>query len=147
MKMKKIILLLTLMSTSLFAQENRHEKIEALKRAHITEALDLSSSEAEKFWPVYNSHEKKRMMLRKTERNEIFARLKERGLETLSEKEANSLIDKSLDIEAQEHTNHRDFILELKKVLAAKKILKLKKAEEDFKRRLLKQIRQRNRKD
>ena len=77
----------------------------------------------------------------------IFDRLKERGLETLSEKEANSLIDKSLEIETQEHNNHKDFILELKKVLAPKKILKLKKAEEDFKRRLLKQIRQRNRKD
>lgn len=145
--MKKIILLLTLISTSLIAQENRHEKIEALKRAHITEALDLSSSEAEKFWPVYNAHEKKRIALRKIEREEILDRLKENGLESLSKNEANSLVDKSLEIKAQEYNNHREFILELKKVLAPKKIIKLKKAEEDFKRRLLKQIRQRNRKE
>ncbi len=36
---------------------NRGEKIEALKIAFITQKLELSSEEAQKFWPVYNQYE------------------------------------------------------------------------------------------
>lgn len=34
----------------------RSEKIQALKIAFITQKLRLTSAEAEKFWPVYNSY-------------------------------------------------------------------------------------------
>ena len=45
-------------TSSVFSQkrgENK-EKIKALKIAYLTEKLDLSSNEAEKFWPIYNKH-------------------------------------------------------------------------------------------
>ncbi len=37
--------------------EERSEKIKALKIAFITQKLQLTSSEAEIFWPVYNQYE------------------------------------------------------------------------------------------
>jgi len=39
---------------------NRHEQIQAMKIAYITERLDLSSEEAEKFWPIYNDYNDKK---------------------------------------------------------------------------------------
>ncbi len=63
--MKKILLsFLIIFSTffSLNAQDGdagkRAEKIQALKIAFITQKLELTSAEAENFWPVYGQYEK-----------------------------------------------------------------------------------------
>ncbi len=62
--MKQFILLLTFFISSFSfvkAQDNnrqaRSEKIQALKIAFITQKLELSTEEAQKFWPVYNRYE------------------------------------------------------------------------------------------
>src|SRR4029077_7532326 len=61
--MKRLILLLTLFIGSIsFAnaqndKEDRAQKIQALKIAFITQKLELSADEAQKFWPVYNRYE------------------------------------------------------------------------------------------
>jgi hypothetical protein len=61
--MKKFVLFLVLISASFSfvkAQDDkdkRDEKIQALKIAFITQKLELSSDEAQKFWPVYNKYE------------------------------------------------------------------------------------------
>jgi hypothetical protein len=38
-------------------RQQRTEKIQALKIAFITQKLELTSDEAQKFWPVYNRYE------------------------------------------------------------------------------------------
>lgn len=63
--MKKILLIITLFVVSLSTvkaqqdddREKRGEKIQALKIAFITQKLDLTADEAQKFWPVYNRYE------------------------------------------------------------------------------------------
>lgn len=62
--MKKILFILTLLFLNvafLRAQDGedqkRGEKVEALKVAFITQKLNLSSDEAQRFWPVYNRYE------------------------------------------------------------------------------------------
>lgn len=58
--MKKVLfILITLMvfSHSTFAQRNGNDRVEALKIAFLTERLQLTQSEAQRFWPVYNSYE------------------------------------------------------------------------------------------
>jgi hypothetical protein len=140
--MKQLLLLILLTCTPLVAQENKHEKIKALKRAHITETLSLSPSEAEKFWPVYNVYEDRMDELKRAERKE-FGVFKDETLESLSDVEANVLIDKIMELNNQEVKYRQELISELRKVLPAKKILLLKKAENDFKRQLIKQIRER----
>ena len=37
--------------------ETRAEKIQSLKIAFITQKLQLTTDEAEKFWPVYNQYD------------------------------------------------------------------------------------------
>ena len=41
------------------------EKIQALKIAFLTQKLQLTSAEAEKFWPVYNQYDREIQNLRK----------------------------------------------------------------------------------
>ena len=49
--------------------EQRIEKIQALKIAFITQRLDLTSAEAEKFWPIYNDYEHELNNIRLNNRN------------------------------------------------------------------------------
>ncbi len=62
--MKKIILIVSLFFSSftlLYAQDDNDDprggKIQALKIAFITQKLDLTTDEAQKFWPVYNQYD------------------------------------------------------------------------------------------
>lgn len=59
--MKNILLIITifLSSITLQAQDGatKKEKIQALKIAFITQKLELTSDEAQKFWPVYNRYD------------------------------------------------------------------------------------------
>lgn len=60
--MKKIILLILLytgFAVSAVAQDEQRDagKLQAYKIAFLTKKLDLSSEEAQKFWPIYNKYE------------------------------------------------------------------------------------------
>lgn len=146
MKIITLLLLLTVGSSSLYAQSGRHEKIKAYKTAHITEALDLSIAEAEKFWPIYNAHEEKMRALRKTERKEILEALKAGSVDDMSDEQAIKLIDKSIEIETNQLAERKKLLSQLRGVIPPQKIIKLRKAEEDFKKKLLERYRERKRK-
>ena len=144
--MKKALILITLcFSTALFAQ-GKHEKIKALKVAHITEQLDLTAKEAESFWPIYNASEEKMHTLRRTEKNEIMKKIDDE-FESLTETEATALIEKSIEVKEKELQTYRALVKDLKGVIPPKKIILLRKAEEDFKRQLLERYRNKKGRD
>ena len=64
--MKLYVILFVLVSCFTFAQGNqeKREKIKALKVAFLTEKLALTSDEAQKFWPIYNAFEEKQFEIR-----------------------------------------------------------------------------------
>ncbi len=73
--MKKIVLLLTIFIsclTALYAQDDndpRGERVQALKIAFITQKLDLTADEAQKFWPVYNQYDREIKNVQRTGKN------------------------------------------------------------------------------
>ncbi|MFC4635611.1 sensor of ECF-type sigma factor [Dokdonia ponticola] len=140
--MKKIILILTLaISTIAIAQRPNREQLKSLKVAFITEQLDLSVKEAQQFWPVYNTYEDGMETLRRDERK-LLGGLKN-TFDQLSEKEGEIALN-SLSKIAQDKLNMRTrLISQLKNVISSKKILKLLKTEEDFKRVLIDKIKAR----
>lgn len=144
--MKKLLFIFLLFSVGLYGQKGKHERIKALKTTYITEKLSLTSAEAEKFWPVYNSYDEKFHDIRKIERNDIYKKLRN-GLENLSDAEANTLIDQSLSLESESLELRKQMIAELRKVISPKKIIILKKTEDDFKRELLDRYRHHHRPD
>lgn len=145
MKTKQIITLLLLLSNlAFYGQEEKKEKIKALKIAFITKDLNLSSSEAEKFWPIYNAFDEKQFELRMIKMRKIRAELKSKPLESFSEAEANALLTQIDNIEEETLQNRRKLIVDLRKIISPLKILKLKQAEDNFNKTLLKQYKNRN---
>ena len=135
-----VILFLMLISlSSLFAQpHNKREKLKAYKTAYITQKLDLTPSEAEKFWPVYNAYEKKVFQLKVAKGNVVRTKIKEKGgLEALTEKEANQILAKITQNEQATIDAKKELFRDLKSVIPSKKILKLNQAEHQFNRKLL----------
>jgi hypothetical protein len=125
-----------------FAQDepNKKEQIKALKTAFITTELELTPAEAEKFWPIYNAFEEKHFELRHEKIRSYQNRL-EKDLATISEKEAAQMLAKIEAAEDDLYQLRKKFNADVKGVLSSLKIIKLRKAEENFNRKLLKQYR------
>ncbi len=122
------------------AQENHRERIKAYKTAYITQELDLSSKEAEKFWPLYNDYEKKLFGLRVLKVRKERDKIKNQGgFEDLSDKEAKEALDNMIQNEKEIIKIKEELYIELTDVLSPIKILKLYKAEMDFNKKLLSQ--------
>ena len=144
MKIKNLLLVVTLfISASFFAQRKEGDKrsqIKALKIAYITTELNLTSDEASKFWPIFNTFEDKQRAIRKE--NMLLFKNKSQA-ENLSERDASNLITEMESLETELYELKKKFISNLKDILPAVKIIKLKQAEDDFSRKLLQQYRSR----
>ncbi|MDP5158122.1 MAG: sensor of ECF-type sigma factor [Flaviramulus sp.] len=137
--MKKItIILLLFTSLSLFSQ-SRRDKIKALKVSFITERLNLTQQEAQKFWPIYNDFDDNYLKIKHSEIRSINKEFKSNTV-TLSDEKANELLNKLMDAENKLHNLDIDLIAKLKKVISPKKIILLKQAEEDFNKKLFEQF-------
>ena len=148
MKTKIIFPIIFLLVTSLsFSQgfKEKREKVKALKVAYITEQLELTTDEAQKFWPIYNAFDENQSELRHEKMRAILDRFKPGNVEKLSEKDASNSLIQMEKIEEDLFNLKKKFIKDLQSVISAKKIIKLKKAEEDFNRELLKQMREKRR--
>jgi len=147
MKMKKnilILLLFSMISATMFAQGANNEKIQALKTAFITNKLDLSSKEAQLFWPVYNEYSKTIQRVKVQKSRQIAVQLKNKGgVNNLSDKEATSLIQEHLLIDTKVLEAKKKLYEKLSEILPPKKLIRLFKAEQDFNKELLKQLRER----
>jgi len=63
-------------------------------------------------------------------------------LDVMSEKEASNLLSQMENVEDEMHLLRKKLVADLKSVISSHKIIKLKKAEEDFNKNLLKQYRE-----
>lgn len=117
--------------------ENK-EKIKAHKVAYITDKLDLTPAEAEKFWPLYNEHESKVEKERKDFRQKH--EFDHDQIMDLSDQDAAALIDAQSSHEQQMLDLDRDFTNKLKGVLSPQKILLLIEAEHDFRVELMRKV-------
>lgn len=135
-----IITLLLLVSLSGHSQDNdRKERIKALKVAYLTEQLELSKIEAQQFWPVYNAFDEQEHAFRK----ENYSKRKKTDVESLSEQEAQKMIDDMLSNEKKKYELRENFIKELQKILSSKKIIKLKIAEDEFNKKMFEEYKKR----
>jgi Spy/CpxP family protein refolding chaperone len=151
MNIKQILPILLLLSSFSFYAQNENmkekkEKIKALKVAFLTTELDLTAKEAEKFWPVYNSFDDKQFEIRHTKMKAYKNQMSELALDKMSEKEASVLLTQMQNTDEELFLLRKGFVQNLKKVLPAIKIVKLRISEENFNRKLLHQYRDRGHK-
>ena len=149
MKISKILpLLIAFISLNVIAQNGpiirkKKEQIKALKVAFITNELALTSDEATKFWPLFNAFEEKQQEIKKQKLKGYLKRVDDGSFDNLSEKEATTMLAQMERTEDELYQLKKKFISNLKGVISPIKILKLKKAEENFNRKLLQQYRDR----
>lgn len=141
MKKRHLLIVSLLLFASIMSYgQGKRGKIRSLKVAFITEALALTPAEAEKFWPLYNAFEDRQFEIRKQKLRNLRERF-DANPESLTDKEALALLTDMDETEEQLHETRKKFSQSLKGVLSPVKILKLRKAEDDFNRRLLRQYR------
>jgi len=146
--LNRILLSLLLLSSVLPAtaqpdtppSAERMREIQAQKSAYITAQLQLTPEEAQRFWPVYNEFDEKQDALRKEMRGLFKAPL---GEKELSESEAAALLEKGLQQRQKEIDLERSYLDRFKQSIGAVKTLRLRKAEHDFNREVLRKFRDR----
>jgi Spy/CpxP family protein refolding chaperone len=102
--------------------EERMQEIKAQKTAYLTQQLDLSPEEAQKFWPVYNQYDKEVEAVRKEMRE--FHRTMKKDTE-VTEAEASAAIDKEMAGRQKELDIRKKYAAEFKKTIGAVKTMKL----------------------
>ena len=132
------------MSLNITAQHKNGERIKALKVSVITEKLDLSEKEAQQFWPIYNAHEKETSAIRFKEVKAIRQEIRE-NIATLTDDKANELLTRLNNAENKMHELRMEFANNLSGILSPKKIILLKIAEDDFKKKMFEEFKKRKR--
>lgn len=150
--MKKIIL--TLLVSSLFwgmvsgQPDGRHErhkptpemrqKIEAYKITFFTKGLELTSEEAEQFFPIFNERERKIRALKKEYRPN-----KRPDFDVMSETEIQQMFDRHFEMRQRELDLDKEYAAKFIKVLHPRKVFKIRHLEREFKRTIMKEFKKR----
>ena len=126
--------------------KEKQDQIKAIKVAFITNELNLTSNEAAKFWPIYNTFEDKQLEVRKTKLKGSLHRMNDEKLDNLTENEATLILSQMESAEEDLFQLKKKFNLDIRAILPAAKILKLKKSEDNFNRKLLQQFKEKRNK-
>jgi hypothetical protein len=144
--MKKLLVFIILAiftSPSIFAQEHHDgdpemfEKIKAEKVSFFTSKLDLTSAEAQAFWPVYNEFEKKRFDIQRQMHD--FERMPDEKFTSLTDSEIEKLTDNYIQSFDQQAKLLKDYNKQFMKILPNKKVLLLYRTENQFRSHLIRE--------
>lgn len=131
-------LILWLLAIQLVAQPgSKRDKIEALRVSFITREVNFTTQEAQLFWPLYNEYNDKMEFNRKSFRQQ-YGPNKQLSLNT--DKDAELYLIAELNLKQKELDLYKEYYEKFKKVLPVKKVALLRRAEEDFKKELIKNI-------
>ena len=142
--MKNYYVLIICFLCTILVQAQRPDKraeLNALKIGYLTKQLELTTSEAEVFWPVYNEFDKKMFELRQKK----ILKSRNINIENLTDEDALELIESLKESEKNKFKYESQLIDDLMKILPPKKIILLKKSEIEFGKRVLEQYKQKRR--
>ena len=139
MKVILTLIFLTVIGSSALAQGGgeKRQEIENIKLAFISSKLDLTTGEAQHFWPIYNAY--------KSDFNEIIKLKRESKRNQLAN--ADQQLDREIDFDERILELKKRYRLEFSKAIPPAKVLLFFEAEREFRERLIKQLRERRRQD
>ena len=114
------------------------EEFKSMKIAYLSEKLSLTPAEAEKFWPIYNEYDSKKVDARKDFREDKKEQSKE---VEISDAEIEKMLNQRIELKQTELNLEKEYLTKFKSVLSIKKVAELYKAEDNFKRELLRKMR------
>lgn len=100
-----------------------------------TKRANLTEQEAEKFFPVYNELQQKKMQINHQSRQDAV-----RQQQPLSEEECLKAIDALADAQIRIAQLEKEYLEKFKKILPASKILAIQRAEDQFNSELVKEM-------
>lgn len=120
---------------------NARAKLEAARIAMITERLNLTPEQAEKFWPLYNQFAQER---RAMQQEALKAR---QGLDmnNLTEEQSQRLVKAQMKYKQDKVNLENKYATMMNQVISAKQMVALRKAEDDFRAMILRRLEQRKR--
>lgn len=121
--------------------EEKRKEIEAQKVAYITTQLKLTSEESAAFWPVYNEYQAEIDQHRKSKKGK---KPKQINSEAMSEGEIDALIKERFSHQRETIDIEERYYDKFKKVLPTKKVAGFYKANDDFRKELLRSLRDRS---
>ena len=115
----------------------KRDKIEALRVSFISSKVNLTTQETQLFWPLYNEYNDKVENVKKTFRQQY---IKDVDFTNVSDKQAEAYLNAELNVKQKEYELYKEYFEKFKKILPIKKIALIRRAEEDFKKELIKNI-------
>jgi len=140
---------LILFTTAVLAQgKMNRNRINLLKISFITEEIELTSDEAQQFWPIYNKYNDRMHEARLQLERGIQQEIKNSGgVENLTDQQSDEFLQRIMQLEEVISTNKIEMTRELRGVISSKKILKLQWTEREFNRRMLQEYGRRGRRN
>ncbi|MEM7298359.1 MAG: hypothetical protein AAF391_08855, partial [Bacteroidota bacterium] len=111
--------------------------IEAARIALITERLELTPAQAEKFWPIYREFSKQRQAIRK----DFDVARRNFDPNKASEEENKKMLDMAHLVKERQLKLEREYSDRMLKIINTRQLNSLRKAEGDFKEMVLRRIR------
>lgn len=123
-----------------FAQPgSKKDKIDELRAAFISKKVNFTTQETQSFWPLYNEMNDKLDAARKTFRLQYNNKT---NYDFATDKEAEAYLAAELNLKQKEFEIYRDHYEKFKKILPIKKVADVRRAEDDFKREIIKIIKE-----
>jgi hypothetical protein len=142
--MKHAVILLALFaSLGALAQPSgeRIERLKQLKVAYLSEALNLTVEEGQQFWPLYNAYEAKREASFQ-QRRVLWTQLS-KSAEHSSEKSLFDALAAERSLQEELHRETEAYARKVLPILGVSRTAKLLSAEEEFRERLMRELRDR----
>ena len=116
---------------------SERDKIDALRVSFINQKVNFTTQETQLFWPLYDEYNDKLENARKSFRQQY---IKNTDFTAITDKEAEAYINAELALKQREYELYKEYFEKFKKVLPIKKVALIRRAEEEFKKELIKNI-------
>ena len=112
--------------------ETTHEKLKADKKLIVAKYMELTDSEAKKFWPVYEEYQKDLQKLNERLGSLLQSYSTEYRSNSLSDEKAKKLLDEWLALDKDEASHRKTYAGKVLQVLPAKKAARYLQIENEY---------------
>lgn len=116
----------------------RSEMLRSARNAYLNTRLNITAEQSQVFWPVFNELDAKRRELRQS-----LNVNKGEADGPLSDDEAREIIEKRMKLRQEELNLEKEYYSRFLDILSPQQVILLFKAEEEFRRRVIRELRDR----
>jgi hypothetical protein len=109
-----------------------HEKLKADKKLIVANYMELTESEAKRFWPVYDDYQKDLQKMNERLQSMLQSYAGDYRNKSLTDEKAKKLLDEWIGIEQDEVKQRKAFVPRVTKALPAKKAARYLQIENEY---------------